>query len=301
MFAPFVLLTAALAALWLEPGALGRRSTTAAPESPPWRRFTWLALLGGAFGAGAVQGIVSPLAALWLALFAGALLLHARPDAAPRLQGLATVAVVVGSTAFFVHLVPGFANPLAIPPQRITPDALPFRLHLNFDKAAAGLLLFALLQERATTAVAWRAVLRATLPVAAATVFTLMALALIAGYVRLDPKFPAIAPLFLWANLCFTCVAEEALFRGFVQAGLARRWRERRHGALLALVVAAVLFGLAHAAGGPTYVVLSTLAGLGYGAAYRHSGYRLEAAILTHWTVNALHFVGFTYPALQRA
>ncbi len=300
MFAPFALLTAALAALWLDPAARDPRGGAGTRESPPGRRFAWLALLVSAYGVGAVQGIVSPLGALWLLLFAGALRLHAQPAIAPRLRMLAVVMIVVGSTAFFVHLLPGFVNPLAIPRQQITPDALPFRLHLNFDKAAAGLLLFALLHERATTLGAWRAVLRATLPVAAATVFTLMALALLAGYVRPDLKFPPVAWIFLWANLCFTCVAEEALFRGFVQAGLARRWREHRHGALAALAGAAVLFGLAHAAGGPTYVVLSTLAGLGYGAAYLHSGYRLEAAILTHWTVNAVHFVGFTYPALQR-
>lgn len=55
------------------------------------------------------------------------------------------------------------------------------------------------------------------------------------------------------------------------------------------------------AAGGPTYVVLSTVAGVGYGRAYLHAGNRIEASLLAHFTLNAVHFLGFTYPALSRA
>jgi membrane protease YdiL (CAAX protease family) len=59
-----------------------------------------------------------------------------------------------------------------------------------------------------------------------------------------------------------------------------------------------VLFGLAHAHGGPALVVLATFAGIGYGAAYQRSG-RIEAAILAHFALNAAHFLMFTYPALR--
>ena len=59
------------------------------------------------------------------------------------------------------------------------------------------------------------------------------------GYVRFDPKFPKEAWLWLWVNLCFTCVAEEALFRGFIQAQLGRWWAALPRGEWLALVVAA--------------------------------------------------------------
>jgi membrane protease YdiL (CAAX protease family) len=46
-------------------------------------------------------------------------------------------------------------------------------------------------------------------------------------------------------------------------------------------------------------VLFATLAGLGYAAAYLRSG-RIEGAILTHFALNAVHFVAFTYPALVR-
>jgi len=45
--------------------------------------------------------------------------------------------------------------------------------------------------------------------------------------------------------------------------------------------------------------VLSTVAGLGYGWVYQRTG-RIEASILTHFALNLVHFLLFTYPALQR-
>jgi membrane protease YdiL (CAAX protease family) len=126
-----------------------------------------------------------------------------------------------------------------------------------------------------------------------------MALSLAAGYVRFEPKFPAETWLWLGVNLGFTCVAEEAIFRGFIQAQLARAWAQRDGGPGWALVVAAGLFGLAHAAGGPAYVALATAAGVGYGWIYRKTS-RIEASILTHFALNTVHFLAFTYPALQR-
>ncbi len=70
-----------------------------------------------------------------------------------------------------------------------------------------------------------------------------------------------------------------------------------RYGDALAIAVAAVLFGLRHYMGGINYILLATVAGIGYGWAYRHTG-RMEASILTHFSLNSLHFLLFTYPAL---
>jgi membrane protease YdiL (CAAX protease family) len=38
--------------------------------------------------------------------------------------------------------------------------------------------------------------------------------------VRPDRKWPGVLPYFAWANLLFTCVAEEALVRGVIQREL---------------------------------------------------------------------------------
>ena len=127
----------------------------------------------------------------------------------------------------------------------------------------------------------------------------LLGLALWSGYVRWEPKLPAAGLLWAAANLLSTCTAEEVLFRGLVQSQLQQRWRAHPRGSAAALLVAAILFGLAHLGGGWHYVLLATLAGVGYGWVYQRTG-RIEASILTHFAVNAVHFFLFTYPALER-
>ncbi|HEY1109723.1 MAG TPA: CPBP family intramembrane glutamic endopeptidase [Opitutaceae bacterium] len=280
----FALLTLALAALWL-------------PSEPRPLRVVWLALFVAAIVAGLLTRIVEPFG---IASLGGlALILTATHSEHPRwLPVVATTALVFAAAALMIHWVPGFNNPRVIAEARFTPDALPFRLHFNFDKASLGLLLLAFLHPRIDRWPDWRAMFTSAAPAALATVTVLLGLSLLLGYVRFAPKFPEATGWFLWANLCFTCVAEEAIFRGFIQRRLAVYWQEKPYGTWLALGIAAMLFGLAHAAGGPTYVLLSTLAGGGYGWAYLRTGYRIEAAILTHFVVNATHFLLFSYPAL---
>lgn len=62
------------------------------------------------------------------------------------------------------------------------------------------------------------------------------------------------------ANLFFTCMAEEALFRGYLQQRLSQ-WLS----AWPALIITALIFGTAHLAGGMWMVMFATLAGLIYG------------------------------------
>lgn len=288
MLPPFVLLTLSLALVWLG----------ASDHAPAWRRFAWVPVFGLAVGVGMFSGIVGGWGPLWLALLAAALVLRSHLSS-PLLRGCSAAAIVALVAGLMTHLLPGFQNPLVLPPTQLTPDALPYRLHFNFDKTAAGVLLLALLHPRLHANTGWGPMLRGAIPVIAVLLAIMLPVALLAGYVRFDPKFPAVAPYWLWANLCFTCVAEEAFFRGFVQHGLQRAWQGRRHGRWLALAAASVLFGVAHAAGGPVYVALSTLAGFGYGLAFQRTG-RLEASILAHFSLNAVHFLGFTYPALAR-
>jgi membrane protease YdiL (CAAX protease family) len=135
-------------------------------------------------------------------------------------------------------------------------------------------------------------------PIALATVAAVMAASLALGFVRVDPRW---TPLFwAWApiNLLLTCAGEEAFFRGFLQGEVARVLDGRPHAATLAIATGAILFGLAHAAGGWRYVLVATVAGIGYSLAYQRTG-RIEAPILAHFAVNATHFLLFTYPALR--
>lgn len=207
--------------------------------------------------------------------------------------------VLTGLCAFLfaLHRFPGFHNPVLADAVRVSAGAAPFTLHANFDTAVAGIVLMGVFCAPIRERGAWLPMLHRTAPVLLATLVVVLGAGTALGYVRPDVKWTPLTPWFLALNLLFTCVTEEAFFRGFILGGLARGLARWRYGTGVAVVVSTVLFGLAHARGGPALVVLAGLAGLGYAAAYLRSG-RIEGAILTHFALNAVHFVAFTYPAL---
>jgi uncharacterized protein len=47
-----------------------------------------------------------------------------------------------------------------------------------------------------------------------------------------------------------------------------------------------------------SYVVLATAAGLGYSIVYQRTR-SIEMSMLAHFALNTVHFLLFTYPALQ--
>jgi membrane protease YdiL (CAAX protease family) len=268
-------------------------------RAPALRRDGWLLLLVASLIAALVAGVMRPVGLVWVAAVAATTFAVGRRQVAGWQRYLALVVFVVVATGLAFHRLPGFNNPRVIDAVRFSADAIPYSLYLNFDKALAGLFVLGWCQTRMVTGREWRAMLVGAAPWAAGLIGLIMVLSLAAGYVRFEPKFPPETWLWLVVNLGLTCLAEEALFRGFVQAQLQRAWQHFAAGRWLALGVAALLFGLAHAAGGATYVALATVAGLGYGWVYQRTG-RIEASILTHFTLNTAHFLLFTYPALQR-
>jgi membrane protease YdiL (CAAX protease family) len=163
---------------------------------------------------------------------------------------------------------------------------VPFTLYLNLDKP---LIFFALLLAIPGLlgpggTMRWRPLALLILPLAACS----------SPPGNWAPSNPAGLPhwwwLFAFNNLLFTCVAEEALFRGCIQQGVASRstpWA--------GLLVASLLFGAAHLAGGPLLVLFAALAGACYGLAFQLSG-RLSVAILLHFLFNFAHLALFTYP-----
>lgn len=202
------------------------------------------------------------------------------------------------SLAMALHALPGFHNPVLLNAVHTRADALPFSLYANFDKASVGLLLLACLAPRFKS---WRevgAAIKSVVLGMSVTAFVVVGLACITGMVRFEPVWLGYTPLFLAVNLLFTCVAEEAFFRGLIQERLSRALNHRTglvgH---VPVLMSALLFGLAHAGGGPLYAALAGLAGLGYALVYAKVR-RVEASILVHFAVNAVHFIGFTYPAM---
>lgn len=208
---------------------------------------------------------------------------------------LATLGLTLG---LFLHVVPGFANPRVLSDVLLSSDAVPYTKYLNFDKGMAGLILLGLYVPDRVKRDQGRNHMR-TLPLRVVTLAALvMIVAFVSGYVRWAPKLPPWWPLWMWSMLLLTALPEEAAFRGVIQSAIAT-WRGD-HADRVAIVLAGVAFGLAHVAGGPIYVLVATLAGIGYGWIY--AGTRsIGSAILAHAGLNTLHLLLFTYPALATA
>lgn len=236
----------------------------------------------------------------------------------PILRRISTLSAGVLTLLLGMHAVPGFNNLLIIHAAQISADGTPFTLYANFDKGAAGLLLWAYFcrdaprpestdpSDTSTSSVA------ITLLISVITALLVFGVALAMVFVRVDFKLPEFTPAYLAINLLFTCVSEEAFFRGLIQGRIASSLNPRAHSerpvpllplspfsfrTWAPLLISTLLFTTVHAGGGPTFLLLTALASLGYGLAFQMTG-RLEAAITVHFFINAVHFFGFTYPRL---
>jgi membrane protease YdiL (CAAX protease family) len=225
--------------------------------------------------------------ALPFVLMAGACLPLARW--LPPLRFLFYLIFLVLAVLLSNHVIPGFDNLRVYDSVRFAADSLPFTMYLNFDKVLVGIfILMNLPSPKASAATALVTMRNLT--------FLILLLAILApmtGYVRLNPKFPELTWLWALNNFFFVCLAEEALFRGFIQTQLLR-WMKGGS----AVLIAAALFGLAHYQGGWPYVALAFLAGLVYGQTYWRTG-RLQTSMGVHFGLNLVHFLSFSYPALQ--
>lgn len=216
---------------------------------------------------------------------------------------LSVLALGLGS-----HLLPGFRN-WKVLEAAVSAGAPAIPLYLNFDKAFVGIALLGMGSLPLSRPRQFLEVSKSSLRLIFIACLTLLGLALFSHSVALDLKWPSFAPLWLAVNLLFVCVAEEAFFRGFLQRELCALFDKYgfgnrsfklggyKAGHLLGWVMASVLFGFAHYRGGVVYMGVSAVAGLFYGAGLLKTQ-RIEASILTHFVVNAIHFLAFTYPFL---
>jgi len=276
-YLPFVLLLAAVLCLWV-------------------RRDLALGVLVLSVAAAYYTDALRGAAALWIALLGLVAWLHASRTG---LQRLATgVIFFVFAVALGLLLLPGFPRTALAENVVLTPGAMPYTLAVGFAKVVSGIFIIAFMHPERVRS--WRElgrVLARVAPVFLLVIAVVMVLTLALGYVSFDPKW---TPLFFtWAlsNLFFTCLSEEAFFRGFVLRELAQVGSNRKLASTVALIVSSLLFGVVHLGGGWKYALAAALAGVGYGVAYQRTG-RLEGSMAVHFGLNATHFLLFTYPAL---
>lgn len=202
------------------------------------------------------------------------------------------ILLLLMSVGLMLHVIPGFHNPIILDNVRAGPESRPFSMYYNFDKA---LIPFVLI-------ICMKSLFRTDKPVPnrlwywlalAIAVPGLLLIAVASGGLKIEIHHPTWLFQFILANIFFVSLAEEALFRGYLQQRFSSVMPP-----VLALIIASLLFGILHYAGGSLLVIFSTLAGLIYGLAWMLSG-RLWVAVLFHVSLNLCHLLFFTYPAFQ--
>ncbi|MBC9250172.1 peptidase [Pseudomonas alcaligenes] len=194
---------------------------------------------------------------------------------------------LIAGIALAAHLLPGFSATAIGEPQQLAADSPAFALRLSWDKLLLGLTLLAwwLGQPAQTPRQP-----RLALLVALLTLLLIPLLALALGLVGWQPKWPASLWTWLALNLGVAVLAEELLFRAWLQPVLVARL-----GAWPGVLLTAALFGATHIPFSPLFALVAGVAGLGYGLVFHYSG-RLWPALALHGAVNLLHFVLLSYP-----
>jgi hypothetical protein len=186
----------------------------------PGLRLSALAALGVGYGLAALNGALGPEALIAVLLLAGAAYVM-RAERRMLHPAAAHVIVLALAGLLFLHLFPGFYNLPVIGPERLTPDAAPYRMYLNLDKPLILFWLLLVCPRQTLTARPLRTSLGVGIAACAATTIACLAVALWFGAVTWAPKWPTWGWLWAANNLLLVAPAEEALFRAYIQAGIA--------------------------------------------------------------------------------
>lgn len=213
---------------------------------------------------------------------------------------LSGIVLTILALALALHRLPGFSNPVLWSDVHFSAGAKAVTQYINYDKGAVGLLLLAIVAPRCRSFSEFRMAFKQSWLPAFMTIAAVLSAAVAIDVVRIDPKWSQYTLPFLAINLFFTCVTEETFFRGFLQERLHATLGPSQRSTVITVLVSGVLFGATHLGGGVAYAALASLAGIGYATVYARSK-RIEPAILTHFGLNAMHFLFFTYPFLQKA
>ncbi|WP_273840435.1 CPBP family intramembrane glutamic endopeptidase [Providencia rettgeri] len=253
-------------------------------------RFVSLLLLLIAIITATITGVISGFALLVLTFIAAVAFIHLRYQNRLFLKIASEIVLVACAIGLFIHIFPGFNNLKYLDKTVVGEQSAPFTMYFNFDKALIPFILFACLPTlfissptKTASSLQW-CLLLLSVPV-------LLIIATLAGGLGFEWHLPTWLPAFVLCNLLFVSLAEEALFRGYLQQRLCQ-WLGSPY---LALILTALLFGGLHFAGGPLLILFATLAGLIYGLTWMWSG-KLWLAVSIHFGLNLGHLLFFTYP-----
>ncbi len=220
----------------------------------------------------------------------------------PKSARFLLICIAIGvSLALAFHFLPGFNHWKIASNLCISPGAYPYNLWFNFDKPFIGLFALAFGIPLISSKTEWLRVLKVSIPMSVVGILIMMAISLYFNLVTWDPKIPLIIFVWLIDNLIFVSIPEEAFFRGFIQRELYLWFGKTPVAGLGSIFVTSIFFILLHLiwVADLSFLCLVFVASLIYGTIYQVTK-SIEASILCHFGLNVVHFLLFTYPALQR-
>jgi len=212
---------------------------------------------------------------------------------------LLNLAVCLFFLGFSMHLLPGFHNWKIMDATQLSKNAIPYTMYLNVEKPVYIFLFLYFYKRTAITHYNWTRILKWT----AISLMVCITLLLVDNYIyRLvawDPKIPSSSITTIWIirMLLDTTLGEEIFFRGYLQKNFTHFFRFSKFAPWISCLLVSILFGTLHLPAGTPMATMATLASIGYGTAYAKTN-TIEAATLTHFGVNILHFLLFSYPML---
>ena len=194
---------------------------------------------------------------------------------------------------YYAHIIPGFRNFVFIDAIKFSPDAAVYRKYINLDKVMLAIIIIlasgTLLKSKNNWTYIFSNVLYYLIP----TVLVLLGGLYLTNYAHFSLKWSPIFWTWLPLNLLLVCFSEEVVLRGFLLKEM-EKWFNNKY---CALILSSLFFGALHYSGGPVLMGLATVASLFYGHIYQKTNC-LEASILLHFLINAIHIIFFTYPYL---
>jgi membrane protease YdiL (CAAX protease family) len=209
--------------------------------------------------------------------------------------------MVAGVVSFGLnwHLIKGFSNPCVVEGFLFSNDASRFNWCLNFDKPFMGIFALGLYLPLINNQKQFWNLLFLTMGWTLVAGFALLGWGVYRNIITWDIKWFTFIPLFLFFNLFLVIIPEEAFYRGFLQREITLNLKNRASG-ILAILVASLLFAISHLFSTPSieFFIALMLTGIAYGGIYLLTG-AIETSILTHFFINTIHIIFFTYPTLR--
>lgn len=189
----------------------------------------------------------------------------------------------------------GFSYWNTISVEQLHENGKPYQQFVNLGKFFGALIIFTWVMHGRAKADFINAFTLRNLAIA---ISSALAVLLVAAWIlKLDiiTKFSQVTLVFLVINLAVTCFSEESFYRLVVQRPSENAFANKRVGTIVGVLIASAFFALTHFSNQPKILAVMAIAGTLYATTYALTR-SVSATIVTHFSVNALHFIFLTYP-----